>query len=237
MIVVNDFFFQHYHLDQETLQNLALRLSSKARSIYNELKPSSIGSVQNGGGSAGEDDGNSTDEDEHTEKNGSSSSGSKRPKLVSTEIVAGVADCLLSVKTVVSWLSRSPFEGVEIYDKLKSEFVELGIRLATISQRDLFAEDQAAVIRDNCFTLSEMADNIIQNSKDPLIIQPASLDVATIKKKPDDDLGLHLVSSYDGVHQVSIIRPLSPAHTCAKLSEGDHLIQVNLTMLLFQLKR
>ena len=114
--------------------------------------------------------------------------------------MAGVADCLSSVKMMVSWLNRSPFEGLENYDKLKSELVELSIRLATISQRDMFAEDQASVIRDNCYTLSLIADNIIQNCSDPLIIQPASLDVATIKKKPDDDLGLHLSSTFDGAY-------------------------------------
>ena len=60
------------------------------------------------------------------------------------------------------FLFRSPFEGLETYDQLKSELVEISIKLATIGQRDQFAEDQATVIRDNCLTLSEMADQIIQ---------------------------------------------------------------------------
>ena len=97
---------QHYQLDQETLQHLALRLSSKARSIYNELRPSF--SSTNGGGSAGEDDRDTTDTDEElaTSSDKAETRKKKISILVSTEIVAGVADCLVSVKTIVSWLSR-----------------------------------------------------------------------------------------------------------------------------------
>ena len=122
---------------------------------------------------------------------------------------------------------RFPFAGQEVYERRKDELVELSIKLATIAQRDLFADNQATIIRDNCHELATIADDIIQNYTDPLIIQPASLDVATIKKKSDEDLGIHLVSTYDGVHQVSLVRALSPAHNCVKLTEGDQLIQVN----------
>lgn len=36
-----------------------------------------------------------------------------------------------------------------------------------------------------------------------------------------------LQSSYHGVHQVSGVRALSPAHQCGKLQEGDELVQVS----------
>ena len=36
----------------------------------------------------------------------------KKSRLVSTAIVAGVADCLASVKTIVSWLNRYSFAGL-----------------------------------------------------------------------------------------------------------------------------
>ncbi|ROT73223.1 Connector enhancer of kinase suppressor of ras 2 [Penaeus vannamei] len=138
-----------------------------------------------------------------------------------------VADVLSSVKGVVSWLNRQPFEGVEQYDSLKSNLVELSIRLATIAQRDMFAENQATVILQSCLKLANISDKIIQECNDPLIIQPASLDIATIKKKADDEWGVMLQSSYHGVHQVSGVRALSPAHQCGKLQEGDELVQVS----------
>ena len=215
--------FQHYQLDQETLQTLALRLGSKARSICNELRPPTTPTPINGSNSCGEEFANSSDEDDRTVEK----STSKKVELVSTEIVSAVADCLTSVKAIIYWLTSSPFEGVEMYDKLKAELIDLTLKLATIGQRDMFAEDQGTIIRENCHSLCKITDNIIQTCTDPLIIQPASLDVATIKKKPGDDIGVHLLSHYPGIHQVNLIRPLSPAHTCGKISEGDHLIQIN----------
>ena len=59
-------------------------------------------------------------------------------------------------------LFRSPFDGDPVYEKRKDELVELSIRLATIGQRDMFVENQATVIRDNCRELGEIADDIIQ---------------------------------------------------------------------------
>lgn len=43
-------------------------------------------------------------------------------------------------------------------------------------------------IRNNSRELADLADGIIQDVDDPLILQPASLDLATIKKKAGDDL-------------------------------------------------
>ena len=39
-----------------------------------------------------------------------------------------------------------------------------------------------------CSKLAELTDRIMQELTDPLVLQPASLDVATVKKKPEDDL-------------------------------------------------
>lgn len=36
-----------------------------------------------------------------------------------------------------------------------------------------------------------------------------------------------LQSSYQGVHQVSGVRALSPAYQCGKLQEGDELVQID----------
>nr|XP_045594567.1 mucin-5AC-like isoform X3 [Procambarus clarkii] len=211
----------HYQLNQENVQYMALRLSSKARSIYNELRQTAS-SFRNGGGSAGEEEEGEDDEEGAERRNAK-----KRQERVSTAIIAGVADVLSSVKGLMSWLNRQPFEGQEKYDCLKSDLVELSIRLATIAQRDMFAENQATIILQLCLRLAVISDKIIQEYSDPLIIQPATLDIATMKKKADDEWGLGLLSSYHGVHQVSEVRALSPAYQCGKLQEGDELVQVN----------
>ncbi|XP_064082102.1 uncharacterized protein LOC135198457 isoform X2 [Macrobrachium nipponense] len=214
----------HYQLYQENVQFLALRLSSKARSIYNELRI--VTSNRNGGcGSAGEDEDGDDDNDNRIDHNGEKEK--KKQERVSTAIIAGVSDVLASVKGLVSWLNRQPFAGVEQYDCLKNSLVELSIRLATIAQRDMFAENQATVISQSCYKFAQISDKIIQEYSDPLIIQPATLDIATIKKKADDELGVMLQGSYHGIHQVSGVRNLSPAHQCGKLEEGDELVQVN----------
>lgn len=82
--------------------------------------------------------------------------------------------------------------------------------MATNAQRDLFAENPVEVtnsqynqnlifflettfvfqvIRQGCISLAGITDKIICEFVDPLVLQPASLDVATIKKKPEEDLG------------------------------------------------
>ncbi|KAK4319979.1 hypothetical protein Pmani_009134 [Petrolisthes manimaculis] len=212
----------HYQLDQENVQYLALRLSSKARSIYCELRqtpPQTF--VRNGAGSAEEDNGNENGEGAERRE------AQKRQERVSTAVIAGVAEVLAAVKGLVCWLNRQPFEGQERYNALKSSLVELSIRLATIAQRDMFAENQATVILQLCRSLAMISDKIIQEYDDPLIIQPASLDIATVKKKADDEWGLVLQSSYQGVHQVSGVIALSPAYQCGKLLEGDELVQID----------
>ncbi|KAK3875471.1 hypothetical protein Pcinc_019657 [Petrolisthes cinctipes] len=211
----------HYQLDQENVQYLALRLSSKARSIYCELRQTPQTFVRNGAGSAEEDNGN--EDGEGAERRAAQ----KRQERVSTAVIAGVAEVLAAVKGLVCWLNRQPFEGQERYNALKSSLVELSIRLATIAQRDMFAENQATVILQLCRSLAMISDKIIQEYDDPLIIQPASLDIATVKKKADDEWGLVLQSSYQGVHQVSGVIALSPAYQCGKLQEGDELVQID----------
>lgn len=58
------------------------------------------------------------------------------------------------------------------------------------------------VIREGCLSLITITDRIICEFLDPLVLQPASLDVATVKKKPEEDVVLisshSISSSYDG---------------------------------------
>lgn len=95
---------QHYHLDQENVQYLALRLSSKARSVYSELRHAK-NAAWSYGGSAGEEEDGEEEEEEARKLRGAK----KRQERVSTAVVGGVADALSSVKGLVCWLNRYMF--------------------------------------------------------------------------------------------------------------------------------
>lgn len=93
-------FHQHYHLDQENVQYLALRLSSKAHSVYSELRHAE-NAARSYGGSAGEEE-----DGEEEEEAGKLRAIKKRQERVSTAVIGGVADALSSVKGLVCWLNR-----------------------------------------------------------------------------------------------------------------------------------
>ena len=146
-------------------------------------------------------------------------------------LILFIVVCLKVLKSNIP-LVRSPFEGHEPYLEMKSTLLKICLELATNAQRDLFAEQPVQVrrqkkpkllntlvgrvvikslrigpfpqvIRNGCSDLAGLTYRIIQESNDPLVLQPASLDVATVKKKPEDDLvvtNCHTVStSGDGI--------------------------------------
>ncbi|KAJ8946682.1 hypothetical protein NQ318_019997 [Aromia moschata] len=71
-----------------------------------------------------------------------------------------------------------------------------------------------------------MADHIIQEIMDPMILQPASLDLATLKKK-EQELGFFILPNNHAIHQIADIKYGSPAHGSSKIEEGDEIVQVN----------
>lgn len=74
--MISRFFVQHYNLDRENLQFLAMKLGCKARSLYNELR-SSVPTLING-----------------------------KSEQVTTSTLAAVADIIDGVKDLISWLDR-----------------------------------------------------------------------------------------------------------------------------------
>lgn len=60
-----------------------------------------------------------------------------------------------------------------------------------------------------------------------MILQPASLDLATIRKK-EQDLGFFILPAYEPVHQVTYDMGIcSPTHQSNKIAEGDEIVQIN----------
>ncbi|XP_075552479.1 uncharacterized protein LOC142585541 isoform X6 [Dermacentor variabilis] len=204
----------HYKLITENLQSLALKLGCRARSVYNDIKRMTT-----------------TDQDNFIN--------------IATSILADVSEVLLAVKSFVSWLDslwllaacRAPFEGQERYTNIRQTVLKLGIELASTAQRDHFAAKPYAVIQSSCYNLADICDIIIQECHDSLIIQPASLDVATVKKKTDEEWGMQINSSYSGIHVVGGVKFQSPSHRCGKVDVGDEIVQINYqTVVGWQLK-
>ncbi|XP_049794761.1 uncharacterized protein LOC126204418 isoform X4 [Schistocerca nitens] len=146
---------------------------------------------------------------------------------VSTQTLADVANVISAVKPLVCWLDRSPFTGQLEYHERKVSLLRLSLKIATCAHLDRFAERPIEEIRSSCQELGKLADGIIQDIVDPLVLQPASLDLATLRKRPGDDLGFFLVPSFHGIHQIGEIKFSSPAHQCGKIEEGDEVVQVN----------
>ena len=146
VLVLFNIIFQHYNLSTENLQFIALKLSCKARSLYNEI---CILESKHGG----------------VGPNGSSliSSSSSSRQKVDTLTMSAVADVLDALMTMLSWLNKPPFGAQMIsattennsYSVFSQCYVSLGIELATNAQRDAFAENPVETIQKCCLKLAD----------------------------------------------------------------------------------
>lgn len=78
--------------------------------------------------------------------------------------------------------------------------LRLSLELATIAQRDRFAQDPILQITNLTQKLSKLSDYIVQDITDPLILQPAYLDLVTLKKR-ESELGFYIMPSYQFIHR------------------------------------
>ncbi|KAK2578688.1 hypothetical protein KPH14_011657 [Odynerus spinipes] len=148
-------------------------------------------------------------------------------KPVTTQTLSDVASVVMTVKPLVRWLDRPPFSGQLEYNDKKAELMKLALEMATCAQRDRFAEKPIEEIRSTCEQLAKLADYVIQDVADPMILQPVTLDLATLKKRPGDELGFFILPSFHGIHQIADIKFGSAAHQCGKMEEGDEIVQIN----------
>ncbi len=79
--------------------------------------------------------------------------------------------------------------------------------------------------------MADLADALIRDAQDPLVLQPTYLDIATAKKKAADDssdFGLVLERANPGSpHVVKEVRFGSAAHGAGRIEAGDEIVQVN----------
>ncbi|XP_076269271.1 connector enhancer of ksr isoform X2 [Rhynchophorus ferrugineus] len=150
----------------------------------------------------------------------------ERSDTVKTQVMSDVHNIVAAIKPLALWLDRSPFTGDKDYLDNKKELLQLSLEMAYVAHRGKFSENPVLDIKKNCEKLAKIADYIIQDICDPMILQPASLDLATLKKK-EQDIGFIIMPSYYPVHQIVDIKFGSPAHGSTKIEEGDEIVQVN----------
>jgi AraC-like DNA-binding protein len=119
-------------------------------------------------------------------------------RKISTNTLSGVCDILLSVKQFASWIDKDPFDGQDYYIPIRKTILAISIELASTAQRDHFVESPKEIIKSNCLTFAEICDRIVQELSDSLAIQPAVLEMVPIKKRPEEEFGMNIVSSYSG---------------------------------------
>jgi connector enhancer of kinase suppressor of Ras 2 len=163
--------------------------------------------------------------------------------LVSTHTMADVHNIITTIKPLVCWLDRAPFLGDKDYIDCKSQLLELGFEMATMAHRGKFSMKPVSGIKKICEKITKLADHIIQvmilknfeffliiklqEISDPMILQPASLDLATLKKK-EQEFGFFISPNNHAIHQIAEIKYGSPAHGSTKIEEGDEIVQVNI---------
>ncbi|RZC38913.1 uncharacterized protein BDFB_001973 [Asbolus verrucosus] len=146
--------------------------------------------------------------------------------VVSTQTMSDVHNIIMTIKPLVCWLDRAPFAGDKDYMDCKIQLLELSFEMATRAHRDIFSEKPVSSIRKICEKITKLTDHIIQEISDPMILQPASLDLATLKKK-EQEFGFFISPNNHAVHQIAEIKYGSPAHGSTKIEEGDEIVQVN----------
>ncbi|UXI22133.1 hypothetical protein NH340_JMT08076 [Sarcoptes scabiei] len=157
---------------------------------------------------------------------------------VSTATLYAVSDILSAVKDFISWIDRYPFDRNDRYLQTRKTILQLSIELTSTAQRDQFVQGPNEIIKKSCKELADICDRLVQQLNDSLAIQAASLDVVIVTKNMDEDLGMHIHSSYSGIHVVGGLKYQSPAHLNRNIEEGDEIVQVNYqTVVGWQLKK
>lgn len=143
-----------------------------------------------------------------------------------TQILKDISRTVDEVKPLIGWLDRPPFRGQCQFDELRKQIMKLGIEMATMGMRDRFSVKPVETVLQAADKLAKIADYIIQDISDPMVLQPASLDLVTLKKR-ESDLGFLVMPSLNGIHRIAEIKFNSPAHNSGKVEEGDEIVQIN----------
>uniref|UniRef100_A0A182MN98 Uncharacterized protein n=1 Tax=Anopheles culicifacies TaxID=139723 RepID=A0A182MN98_9DIPT len=143
-----------------------------------------------------------------------------------TTVLKDITRMITHLKALIEWLDRAPFRGQKKFDELRKQCMRFGLEVATVAMRDRFSLMPVQAIRQNAKKLENIGEYIIKDIMDPIILQPASLDLGLLKKR-ESDLGFLIMQSFHGVHRITEIKFHSPAHNSGKVEDGDEIVQIN----------
>ncbi|ETN62892.1 connector enhancer of ksr [Anopheles darlingi] len=143
-----------------------------------------------------------------------------------TAVLKDITRTITHLKALIEWLDRAPFKGLRKFDELRKQCMRFGLEMATVAMRDRFSLNPVQAIHGNAEKLAKIGEYIIKDITDPIILQPASLDLVTLKKR-ESDLGFLIMQSFHGIHRITEIKFNSPAHNSGKVEEGDEIVQIN----------
>ncbi|KAH8372869.1 hypothetical protein KR009_007006 [Drosophila setifemur] len=145
---------------------------------------------------------------------------------IDTRILHDITRTIATLKPLVGSLERTPFRKQEQYREFCGNVLKCGLELATHAHRDRFTVQPVLAIRQKAEKLERLANFIIQDVSDPMVLQPSSLNLVTLKKR-ESELGFNIESSYNGIHRVTDSKCNSPAHNSGKIEDGDEIVQIN----------
>uniref|UniRef100_A0A5S6QN54 PH domain-containing protein n=1 Tax=Trichuris muris TaxID=70415 RepID=A0A5S6QN54_TRIMR len=190
-----------YEIDSENLQCIALQLSAKSRNLMHDLRC-------------------------FVTPKGSKSF---EWEVLSNSILSELSCLAEHTKKMVSWLDRSPFNADSSYHQIRDTILHLVVRIIQIIRSSCRNVGETTKnVQMLCAQLCTMCDRIVEESRDPLVLQTAYLENVIVKRSSlQDELGFNIEAPYKGMHIISEVKFRSPADFCGRLMAGDEIIQVN----------
>ncbi|XP_041462366.1 CNK3/IPCEF1 fusion protein-like isoform X1 [Lytechinus variegatus] len=197
----------HYRQSFEDLQSVTLNLNTRTNCLTKFLQSRS----RNGS--------------YHTGRNGTNV-----PQSIPASVLVLIAEIITAAKTVISWLDRPPFvTGDHFFKMFREDILKSALDLTQVGQQTGSLQQIEERLLEISKELGDFSDNLVKKASDPLIIQTATIDFVSIKKKrSDEELGLEIrTSAIDGTHLITLVKPNSASGSTDRVHIGDEILQVN----------
>nr|XP_054753385.1 uncharacterized protein LOC129259125 isoform X3 [Lytechinus pictus] len=197
----------HYRQSFEDLQSVTLNLNTRTNCLTKFLQSRS----RNGS--------------YHTGRNGTNV-----PQSIPASVLVLIAELITAAKTVISWLDRPPFvTGDHFFKMFREDILKSALDLTQVGQQTGSLQQIEERLLEISKELGDFSDNLVKKASDPLIIQTATIDFVSIKKKrSDEEIGLEIrTSAIDGTHLITLVKPNSASGSTDRVHIGDEILQVN----------
>ncbi|KJH47846.1 PH domain protein [Dictyocaulus viviparus] len=148
---------------------------------------------------------------------------------VINSIFNSVSVLVESVKKLVLWLDRSPFDDIKQYVEIRNRIAFTiwdVVSRVNVQPKTLFTFASEVIQRIS--DLQGQCEDIVRNNDDPVMLCAAYVERALLRRHDvNKNWGINLQSSFRGVHVISEIKAGSPADLCGRLDAGDEIILIN----------